>query len=286
MIWNYDLSNAEPIIRDLPVCGTTDILRGAVVGRVGAVTTAENRYAFQNAVYTTLADVVGVAEELYDYSEHKSNYVNSNAATAASTGVTNYIKVIINPLAVWLAEYSQHASDDTAVAGAADTTGKTWTGTMNNPGDDAEGNWLYVTANGGTTGGAGNLWQIGLSSTTVYTAATHFDDNLKGHLTTDTCIILHNPYMTQVLGGSINVSNTAGRIGTMIHGSPLAGTDTGAAITLQLYVTDKATPLQPLRVEQHSGKNYDSATCHLFADLFFMDHLLLGGGVATAPLMA
>jgi hypothetical protein len=285
MIWHYDLSNAEPIIRDLPVCGTTDILEGAVVGRVGAVTTAENRYAFQNAVYTTLADVVGVSAEFYDYSAHISNYINSNAATAASTGVTNYIKVIINPLAVWLAEYSQHTSDDTTTNGTADTTGKTWTGTMTAPGDDAEGNWLYVTFNGGTTGGAGNLFQIGLSSTTVYTAATHFDNHLKGNLTTDTCIILHNPYMAQVVGGSINVSNTAGRIGTMIHGSPLAGTDTGAAITLQLYVTDKGTALQPLRVEQHSGKNYDYATCRLFGDLFFMDHLCLGGGVATAPLL-
>lgn len=284
MIWHYDLSNAEPIIRDLPVCGTTDILEGAVVGRVGAVTTAENRYAFQNAVYTTLADVVGVATEFYDYSAHISNS-GANAATAAATGKTNYIKVIINPLAVWLAEFSQHADDDTAVAGAADTTGKTWTGTCTAPGDNAEGNWLYVTANGSTTGGAGNLWQIGLSSTTLLTAATDYDNYLKGHTTSDTCIILHNPYMAQVVGGSINVSAVAGRIGTMIHGSPLAGTDTGAAITLQLYVTDKGTPLQPLRVEQHSGKNYDYATCRLFGDLFFMDHLCLGGGVATAPLL-
>lgn len=284
MIWNYDLSNAEPIVRDLPVCGTTDILRGAVVGRVGAVTTAENRYAFQNAVATTLADVVGVADEMYDYSAHISNN-GTNAATAAATGITNYIKVIINPLAVWLAEYSQHADDDTAVAGAASSAGIIFTGTCTAPGDNAEGNWVYITSNGGTTGGAGNLFQIGLSSTTVLTACTDYDTYMKSLLTTDTAIILHMPYVAQVVGGSINMSAVAGRLGTMIKGGALAGTDTGAIITLQNYITDKGTPLQPLRVEQHSGKNYDSSTCHLFADIFFMDHLLLGGSVATAPLL-
>lgn len=284
MIWHYDLTNAEPIIRDVPVCGSTDILRGAAIGRIGAVTTGLNRYAYQNIVATTLADMMGVSDELYDYSEHISNS-GSNAATSEATGVTNYIKAVINPMAVWLAEYSQHADDDTAANGAASSAGIIWTGTMTAPGDNAEGNWVYVTGTGSTTGGAGNLFQIGASTTTVYTACTSYDTYMKASTTSDTCIILHMPYGCQVVGGSINLSAVAGRIGTMVKGGALAGTDVGAAITLQNYIMDKGTSLQPLRVEQHSGKNFDYATCRLYADLFFLDHLCLGGGVATAPLL-
>ena len=37
MQFHYDLSNAEPIIRDLPVGGSSDILMGAGISRSGAV---------------------------------------------------------------------------------------------------------------------------------------------------------------------------------------------------------------------------------------------------------
>ena len=280
MIFHYDLSQAEPIIRDLPVYGTSDILLGAVVSREGAITTAENNMGFQNASATAIDDVVGVAAELYDYSAHISN-TGANAATAAATGITNYIKVIINPLAIWLAEWSQAAANDT-VNTAADSTGKTVTGTFTSPGDDVEGDWVYISNLGSTTGGAGNLFQIGAASTTVWTATTSFDDNLKANNTSDTYIKILHPYFATVAGGSMSLSAASGEVGTHLLGNDIVGDDTGPIMSLQTYITDKAHSLEPLRVEQHSGKNFDAATCHIYSDVMLLDHLLLNAGTMTA----
>lgn len=282
MLWHYDLSGGQPIVRDLPVVGTADILLGAVVSRDGAISTALNNFGAQ-AADATVSDVIGVAAELYDYSAHISNN-GTNAATAAATGITNYIKVIINPMAIWLAEWSQNASDDT-VNTAADTSGKTVTGTFTSPGDDVEGCWVYITNAGSSAGGAGNLFQIGDASTTVWTACTTFDDNLAGNLATDTYIKIMAPYFATVAGGSINLSTTAAVAGTQLLGNDLVGDDAGAIMSILNWIEDRNTGLQPMRVEKHSGRTFDAATCHIYSDVQLLDHLLLGGGVATAPLI-
>src|SRR3990167_1657337 len=282
MIWQYDLAQGEPIVRDLATASASDILEGAVVSRDGGIDTALNNFGVLNAD-ATVSDVIGVAAEFYDFSAHISNN-GSNAATAAATGITNYMKVIINPLAIWLAEWSQETADDT-VNTAADTSGKTVTGTFTSPGDDVEGCWVYITNKGSSSGGAGNLFQIGDASTTVWTACTSFDDNLAGNLATDTYIKIMAPYFATVAGGSINVSTTTAVLGTHLLGNDLVGDDAGAIMSIQNWIQDRNTGLQVLRVERHSGKTFDAATCHLFSSIQLLDHLLLGGGVATAPLI-
>lgn len=278
MHFSYDLTQAEPIVRDVVVGGTSDILYGAVVARDGAITTALNRFCVQNATATVIDDVVGVANEFYDYSVHLSS-TGANAATAAATGVSNYIKIIINPMAIWMAEYSQHADDDT-VNTSADSTGKVITATFTT---DREGDWCYITDVGSTTGGAGNLFMIGAStSTTSVTACTTYDDWLKGSNTSDTFIVISRPFQPLVAGGSLDLSAAADPwTGTSIKGVPASGT--GAILVLENYIQDKATPIEPLRVERHSGHNFHAGTVRLFADIQLMDHLMLGGGVATAP---
>jgi hypothetical protein len=290
MIFHYDLAQAEPIIRDYVVVGTSDILRGAVVARDGAITTALNRFGLQNAAAAVIDDVVGVAAELYDYSAHYSGVdqpqvgqlgSGTNAATAVATGVSNYMKVIINPLAVWLCEYSQQAADDT-VNTAASTGGKVTTATFTT---DREGDWIYVTNVGSTAGGAGNLSQIGAStSTTSVTACTSYDDNMATTNTSDTFIVISKPFQPLVAGGSLDLSAASSVAGAQIIGSATSGT--GAILPIENYISDKNTPIQPLRVERHSGITYDAATAHLYADAFLLDHILLGGGIATAPQIA
>jgi len=287
--FHYDLSNAEPIIRDEVVSGTSDILRGAVVSREGAITSTGNRFGLQNTNPATLDNVVGVAAEFYDYSVHFSGVDNpsenglgtgTNAATAAATGVSNYVKMIINPLAVWLAEYSQHADDDT-VNTAADTTGKVTTATFTT---DREGDWIYVTDVGSTTGGAGNLSQIGAStSTTSVTACTSYDDNMAGTNTSDTFIVISNAYTCLAAGGSLDLSAASGNVGTHLKG--VAATGTGAILVLQNFISDGANPPAPLKVERHSGNTFAAATTKLYADIQLMDHLLLGGTVSNAPII-
>ena len=287
MKWHYDMCGAEPIIRDLPVysVGTTsanDILAGAPVARIGAISTAVNHMFIQRADAAVLDEVVGVANETYDTSAQGAgiNRDKTNGISATGTGNTNYLKCIINPMAVWLTEWSQHADND-SVNTAADTSGKTITGTFTSPGDDREGDWVYITKTGSTTGGAGNLFQIGAGSTTVYTAVTDYDDNLKGNTTSDTYIVMNTPYTGLVVGGSIDLSTAAGEECTQAKGNDLTGEDTGLAITLQNYIQDKATPLTPLRADTCSGKNYDAATARLFGDLFLTGHMLLAGPGVT-----
>lgn len=281
--YHYDLSGGEPIIRDLPIHGSNDILKGSVVARDGAISTALNNFGYTRANPATLDDVVGVTNELWDASVNTNN-IGTIAVTAAATGVQNYMKVIINPQAVYLTEWSQLAANDT-VNTAADTTGKTVTGTFTSPGDDFEGNWVYITNQGSTAGGAGNLFQIGAASTTVWTAVTQFDDNLAGNNTSDTYIVIQRPYSANVAGGSMNLSAQTSDYDAAILGNDIVGDDTGAAIVLENYVADAATPMEPLRSERTSGKTYDASTCKIYGDLYLMDNICNGGALATQPLI-
>ena len=275
MKFHYDLTQAEPVIRDYAVGGTSDILEGAVVALEGAITTDDNRFALQNANAAEMSNVVGVTNEFYDYSAHLSN-TGSNAATEPSTGVTNYAKVIINPMAIWLAEYSQEAANDT-VNTSASSDGKDITATFTT---DREGDWIYVTDVGSTTSGAGNLSQIGLSnSTTSVTMCTGYDDGLNAVSTSDTFIVVTNPYTALTAGGSLDLSAATNDAGAALKGA--AATGNGAVVVLQNFVQDKSTPMEPLKVERHSGRVMDAATCKLSADIQFSDHLLLGATVST-----
>ena len=281
MKYHYDLARAEPIIRDYVVGGTSDILKGAPVGREGTITTDDNRFGLQNADGDVLDAVIGVTNELYDYDAHYSGLTGTTVSgTEPSTGVSNYIKVIINPMAVWITEYSQNATDDT-VNTAASSTGKDVTATFTT---DREGDWVYVTDVGSTAGGAGNLFQIGLSnSTTSVTAASGYDDNMAGTNTSDTFIVLEKEFCGDAAGGSIDLSEVSTILGTQIWGTPATGA--GAAIVLANYIKDKNTPMEPLKVERNSGQTYDAATAHLYGDLYFLEHLLLGSG-GTFPTVA
>ena len=283
MKWHYDLTGAEPILRDMPVYATSDILKGSALSRKGAISTEQNHSSFQLADPGVLDEVVGITNELYDYSAHLSgiNKNEANGVTAIATGVQNYVKCIINPMVAWMTEWSQHADND-SVNTAADTTGKTITGTFSSPGDDRGGDWVYITDTGSAIGGKGNLFQIGASSTTVYTAVTSYDDNLAGNNTSDTYIVMNMPYTSLVVGGSIDLSAASGEAGIKMKGNDLTGVDTGLAIVLQNYITDVSTPITPLHAQTCSGRTYDAATATLWGDLYLTGHTLLAGPGATS----
>lgn len=268
MKFHYDLTQAEPIIRDYPCynASATGLYRGQVMALEGAITTAANRMFLQTCNAAVVDNVVGVLDE-----------TSLDATTSsAATGVTVYGKVIINPMAVWLAEYSQHADNDT-VNTSADSTGKTTTATFTT---DREGDWIYVTGVGSTAGGAGNLSQIGAStSTTSVTAVTSYDDYLKGTNTSDTFIVLTSPFSALAAGGSIDLSAATGENCVKLKGVAAAGT--GAVMVLQNYVTHASLPMEPLKVARHSGNNYPYATTKVYADVMLTDHLLLGATLST-----
>lgn len=254
MKYHYSMDGSEPIIRDHVIGGASAIAKGAVVAVEGAITTALNRFSLQLTNPATVDNAVGVLMEAV-----------TPTTTAAATGVSVYGKVLINPYAIYLAEYSQLAADDT-VNTSADSTGKVITATFTT---DREGDWTFITRVGSTSGGCGNLFQIGAStSTTSVTAVTSYDDYLNGSNTSDTFICITNPYTALAAGGSLDLTTA----GDALSGVAAAGT--GAVLVLQNYIQSKDVPMEPLKVERHSGKVWPYA--RFFADVWLSDHIMGG----------
>ena len=262
MKYHYDVNGAEPILRDIRVYnGGVEMPIGMAVVS-GPVATAENTGAAIKADVDVLSNVIGVLNET----------VAAASLSVVATGVDYYGKVIINPGAVYLAEYSQLAADDVP-ATAADATGKSLTVTQVT---DHERGWAYITDVGGTTGGYGNLFQVGdLTGTTVLTAATSYDDDLKGNIIGDTVIVLHAPYGADVPGYGINLASNA----IDLQGNT-ATPGAGACLVLDNYIASKNRPLEPLVCSRHSGYNYASEAPKFYADIWFPEHLLATGGTA------
>src|SRR3990167_4925622 len=164
MRFHFDVTGAEPIIRDIRVySASTAVTQGSAMAHQ-AVATAENMGCAVLADPVVLDNIIGVLQETLSA---------ANSLSVVATGVDKYGKICINPFAVWLAQYSYAAADDSVTS---TTTQKTLTATMVT---DHERGWAYVTDTGSTTGGWGNLFQIGAStSTTAIVAATDFDDNM------------------------------------------------------------------------------------------------------------
>lgn len=263
MKFHYDVTGAEPIVRDVRIYSTSALTRGTVMAH-GAVATAENQGAAIKASATTLSNVMGVLNE---------DVAAADALSVVAVGTDKYAKLIINPFAVWLARYSQLAADDVPITTAAND-GKSVTITQVT---DHERGWVYITDVGGTTGGYGNLFQVGAAtSTTSLTAATGFDDNLLGNIVNDTCIVLHTPYSADVAGGSVNLATNC----IDIRGHT-ASAGAGAAIVIENYIESKTRPMEPLVCSRHSGYNYKAEEPFFWADVVFSEHLLANATVSN-----
>jgi hypothetical protein len=262
--WHYDVTGAEPIIRDVLINNAGAIMYpGTCVGML-VQTTEENCGAASLIVPATLSNVMGVLQELVPVANR--SYV--------ATGVEHYAKVIINPFAVWLGRYSTEAADDTANT-VASATGVVLTEA--NSIADHERGWAYVTDTGSSVGGFGNLFKIGATSTTTtITATTTYTSGLVGNTTSDTFIILPAIYSSDAIGGSVDLATSC---------MELAGYNTdqagGAAIILENYIQSSRRSLAPLRNAEHSGKNYKSEDPDFFGDVMFSEHLLACGGVVN-----
>jgi hypothetical protein len=227
----------------------------------GPVATAANQGGVISADEDVLSNIVGVMNETVV------------AASVTATGVDVYGQVIINPGAVWLAKYSQLAADDVPIT-AADATGKTVTVTQVT---DHEGCWAYITNVGGSTAGYGNLFKVGaVTTTTVLTAATSYDDYLSANAIGDTVIVLHQPYGADVAGGSVNLAS-----GSVNLQGYTASAGAGAAFVLETYITSSVRPMEPLRASRHSGFNYKGEAPQFYGDVFFAEHMLNAGGVVN-----
>ena len=262
MKFHYDVSAAEPIIKDLRIYNSGALLDGTAMAS-GPVATAEGSGALTVADSDVLSNIVGVLQE---------DVSSADALSVVAEGVDKYAKICINPLAVWLIPYSVHADDDEVTT---TTTAKVLTQTMVT---DHERGWAYVTDAGSSAGGFGNLFQIGASGTTAtITAATSYDDNMVATLANvDTFIVLIPPFSADVAGGSCDLSEASGQVSMQLKGYETTAA-AGAAVVLENYITSASRPMEPLVCAKHSGYNYASEDPKFYADLMFSEHVLLAG---------
>jgi hypothetical protein len=258
MKMSYDLTGAEPIIRDTRVYDAgTARTRGTLMAAGITGTAAANGCAVLARV-TILDNIMGLLME---------DLTAAQLLSVVATGVDKYGKLLINPFMVYKALYNPTTVVTTT------TTPKILTQTMVT---DHERGWAYVTDGGSSVGGFGNLFQIGASGTTAtITAATDYDDNMKDTLAAvDTFFVMPAPYTADVAGGSFDL-NANGRdalgYGTAAHA--------GNAIPLENFITSKTRPMEPLVCAKHSGYNYKDEDPEFYVDLFFPEHLLATGGV-------
>jgi len=237
MKFKYDLQCGSPIIRDLPVFGAAaNINEGAVVIR-GATPGTDQPFAILGA--GALADVLGVMAELH---------TNTVSGDDSNVGGTNYTrkKVIINPFAVFEAEYDQ--ADTMAVASTSSTTV-----TITSIEDNIDGGYVYAV--GGT--GAGRLAFITAAdgSTVTTKEATGWDST--------TTLIKILPLFHQVA----KFNSTQDKIGT----DAAAGS---AAITiLENYIESDSIAKVTMNPVSHSGlTGLNSVNVKFSAEVIFRNH--------------
>jgi hypothetical protein len=96
--------------------------------------------------------------------------------------------------------------------------------------------------------------------------------------TSDTFIVITNPFTALVAGGGLDLSAASGEYGLKIKGVPAVGT--GQIVVVQNYITTGGA-LEVLKIERHSGITHNAAKTRLYADIHFSDSLLLGATTAT-----
>jgi hypothetical protein len=229
MIFAYDLTGAEPIIRDYPIYGgAADILEGAVVIR-GATPGTDGSQLITGAA-TACADVVGVLNELHDYS------VSGDSAIAGTTWVLR--KVIINPFAVYRAEYSTGAI---AVASTSTTTV-----TVSSLEDNIDGGWLL-----GDDGLLEFLTASAAGSCTSKTASGWTSANTLQKILP----LFHQLGVIATGGANLNHAAAAG---------------TATISVLENWIQAKGIPRQRLDPTKHSGLTLTSAK--IYSDIVFRNH--------------
>lgn len=235
MRFHYDLAGASQIVRDMAIYGAgADIVKGAAVMRGATPGTNGGQLIVATGA---CADIVGVLEELHDFS------VSGDSAIAGTAWVKR--KVTINPFAVYLAAYD---ADDDADVASVSGTGVTITSLE----DDIDAGWLL--------GDDGFLTFLTASASGSCTAKDNVETAPAAAWSATTDVIKVLPVMHQL-----------GKITTA--GNEL-GTDAAAGsaliVVLENYIQADGIPLEILDPTKHSGITYTNPV--VYSDIRFRDH--------------
>jgi len=262
MKWAYDLTGAEPIIKDEVVYDAYSISYGELLmkGATAFGSGADASVALVSAAPDTVggnaaASAVGIALET------KTTASPESVATAANvtTAVRCYAKTIINPFAVYRAEVL--TSSTSAVAASA-TAGKiTVTGCA---AASFDGQWVYFQ---GTAGGAKQSLRMVVASATagslLMDAATSTIQT-----TADTVIFVpqRHAFVNNISGGSSTVNDA-----TMVISSTVANAAT-KLVQCEVYI-DRGQGMEILRYERLRQTQGHPTTTKFYVDVVMKDHL-------------
>ena len=229
MEWAYDLTGAEPIIRDVRLYDAAVIARGEMVmlgttdpdshtdaGMSGI--TAYNSTAANSAI-----DVIGVCQE------------DTTPTTAADTAPT-YGKVIINPFAVWRVEHALDAANDVAI-----TSTSTTTLTVTSLPDDIDGYWVYFPL---SLAGVKGSFRLLTASTT---GSATMDSALTTTGTSADTIVAISPELKY----SFNLDSTAVKVSS----SNCQAVNEATNLRVVQSFIDRDQGLEILRPATHKGLN-------------------------------
>jgi hypothetical protein len=262
MKWAYDLTGAEPIIKDELVYDAYSISYGELLmmGATAFASAADAGVALVSAAPSTVGanaavDAVGIALETKLTSSPESVATANNVTTA----VRCYAKVIINPFAIYRAEVL--TSSASAVAASA-TAGKiTVTGVE---AATLDGDWVYFQ---GTAGGAKQNLRMVVGSAT---AGSCLLDAATSTLQTTADTVLFIPqrhrYIHNISGGSstvndatVAISQTVGHAATNLRST-------------EVYI-DRGMGMEILKYNIHRQINGLPTTTKFYLDIMMKDHL-------------
>jgi hypothetical protein len=266
--FHYDLTGAEPIIRDVPVYDAANLDKGEfimkaptttaacsfITGYAGNNTEMVNALGIMNETITTTSPA-GFGDHVTTAATTSTPAISSIAATVA-TG-NRYGKVIINPLAVYLAERDQSVL--AGITAVACTASKTYTDTLEAL---VEGSWYFVTNLPLATSVVANRGQLRYVSVCTSTTST----TLLTDTTTTTAekIIKILPVNHKLIKLSADAKMTSD---LTAH----TASDRIKLINVENYVTSPTRPLEPMRQQIHDG--LQDSTLRFYSDLVMKDHI-------------
>jgi hypothetical protein len=239
----------EPIIRDMAVYDGTGLAIGELLmlGTTDPDSNADQGISLITAYTNSSAeavDAVGICLETPG---------DTDNVYATAAGGPNYAKVIINPFAVYRAEYLQDAANDLAV-----TSNSTTTLTITSLEDDIDGGWVFFPLN--ATGVKNSLRLLTASASGSATMDSALSVTAVG---TDTIIkILPVNHRTTDLDTTATGLITRAAIGSGV-----------SLHVLENHVRADGISTQPLRRLSHAGLNNVTGSA-FFADLVMLDHML------------
>lgn len=230
---SYNMYGGQTVLKKIPIYGAgTSIVEGAIVMR-GA--TPGTNQGFGIVAASGLAGVLGLL------TTKDTNTVAGADSKQDGTAYTKY-QVIINPDAVYRADYVAPATAAIAVASTSTTTV-----TITSLEDDIDGGWLY-----------GSDYQLQYLTASASGSAT---SKTATGWTSATKVAKIYPQFHKL----INLNTAA----DSLSGAAAAGT--GKASVIENYIRDVSIPTQALDPTKHSGVTFTSTTT-IMADIIFKDH--------------